>query len=415
MTTYSKETALYDTGAIANDINAASLTAEKYITRIDDAGIKVHAYDDEHDVADNDNYTKITSDGMEVFKDGDSVADFGSTVRLGGAIVDEQASGSRTEILPGGVSIYSPNNIAAFEVQSSGSQKSIWKSTGSTTSEQVVTLNNNVMAATKTLGSYGTHSPDISSGKIKIRITNVLRYVRRSGSIIVDDQRVSYSKELVFTKPSGSSIGTETTLSTTLRMYTSSTSSSTSNMTINVTYNTGNDTYTLQKGAATAYPTHITTTGDCYSNHIYVDFYIQDTIDAPRIDLVGNVYDNGIKLLYEPGDSITYGEYNEGLVVTGFVTSSKTEDHYTIPLPKPCVASTVTITNFGLICRQDSNYVHNTAATTYRTPSYTATLTGQDSDGAYTSIRLVCTWSNTSDVVNNAPIAANIRGVFTFA
>lgn len=122
-----------------------------------------------------------------------------------------------------------------------------------------------------------------------------------------------------------------------------------------------------------------------------------------------------IKLYYESGDSITYGEYESGLVITGFVTSSKKEDHYTIPLAKPCTASTVTITNFGLICRQNNNYVHGTGATTYKTPSYTATLTGQDSDGAYTSIKVVCTWSNTTNVVNNAPIAANIRGVFTFS
>jgi len=122
-----------------------------------------------------------------------------------------------------------------------------------------------------------------------------------------------------------------------------------------------------------------------------------------------------IKLYYEPGDSITYGEYESGLVITGFVTSSKKEDHYTIPLAKPCTASTVSITNFGIICRQNANYVHGTGATTYKTPSYTAALTGQDSDGAYTSIKVVCTWSNTSNVVNNAPIAANIRGVFTFA
>lgn len=139
------------------------------------------------------------------------------------------------------------------------------------------------------------------------------------------------------------------------------------------------------------------------------------TVAIPAVDMQGEVSVNGIKMLYEPGDSITYGQYESGLVITGFVTSSKTEDHYTIPLSKPCTASTVTITNFGIICRQNANYVHGTGATTYKTPSYTATLTGQDSDGAYTSIKVVCTWSNTTNVVNNAPIAANIRGTFTFA
>lgn len=69
MTTYSKETALYSTDAIANDIDAASKTAENYI-ELDGDGIKVHK------VVDPDNYVRINSDGLDVFNDDMNVAHF---------------------------------------------------------------------------------------------------------------------------------------------------------------------------------------------------------------------------------------------------------------------------------------------------------------------------------------------------
>lgn len=85
MATYTKETALYDTGAIANDIGEAGETASKYITAVDQNGIKVHA---ENNI--NANYTLINAEGMEVFQ-GDTVADsvslakFGTVTRIGTA------------------------------------------------------------------------------------------------------------------------------------------------------------------------------------------------------------------------------------------------------------------------------------------------------------------------------------------
>lgn len=68
MTTYTKETALYDTGAIAGDIQEAGAQVNKYITAIGDEGIKVHPYDATQGQADTDNYAKIDSDGMEIWQ-----------------------------------------------------------------------------------------------------------------------------------------------------------------------------------------------------------------------------------------------------------------------------------------------------------------------------------------------------------
>lgn len=68
MTTYTKETALYDTGKIAGDIQDAGAQVNKYISRIDDQGIKVHPYDVTHSQADEYNYAKIDSNGMEIWQ-----------------------------------------------------------------------------------------------------------------------------------------------------------------------------------------------------------------------------------------------------------------------------------------------------------------------------------------------------------
>lgn len=111
MTTYSKETALYDTGAIATDIAEAGNTAEKYITKIDDNGIKVHAYDDTNEVADTNNYTRITSNGMEVFQNGESVSSFGGSVRIG-----KNADAARVNISSTQLDIVTAEGVGALSV-----------------------------------------------------------------------------------------------------------------------------------------------------------------------------------------------------------------------------------------------------------------------------------------------------------
>lgn len=83
MATYTKETALYDTGKIGSDISDAGETASKYITAVDQNGIKVHAEN-----GTNVNYSLINGEGLEVFQgtsasDSKSVAKFGSIARVG--------------------------------------------------------------------------------------------------------------------------------------------------------------------------------------------------------------------------------------------------------------------------------------------------------------------------------------------
>lgn len=82
MPTYTKETALYDTGKIGTDITSAGQTASKYITAVDQNGIKVHAEN-----APNSNYSLIDGDGLTVYKSANNVsykvAKFGDTAQIG--------------------------------------------------------------------------------------------------------------------------------------------------------------------------------------------------------------------------------------------------------------------------------------------------------------------------------------------
>lgn len=93
MATYTKETALYDTGAISSGISDASKTASNYLTNITSGGVYVHSADTSSDpTAATAKGVKIT-DQIDIIQGGNSVATFGSTVTVGGqggtqAIID---------------------------------------------------------------------------------------------------------------------------------------------------------------------------------------------------------------------------------------------------------------------------------------------------------------------------------------
>lgn len=127
MPTYSKETALFDTGKIGDDINDAAGQVNKYITQIGDTGIKVHPYDSTNEQVDTDNYTKIDANGMEVYQniDGAStkVASFGSS----GAQIGQNGA-AHISILPTGLKIGGESGVECFEIESTnGAGESIFE------------------------------------------------------------------------------------------------------------------------------------------------------------------------------------------------------------------------------------------------------------------------------------------------
>jgi len=83
MATYTKETALYDTGAIAGDIQEAGTTASSYLTDISGGGVYVHSSDTSSDPTDNEAQGVLITDQIDIIRDGTSVAEFGASARIG--------------------------------------------------------------------------------------------------------------------------------------------------------------------------------------------------------------------------------------------------------------------------------------------------------------------------------------------
>lgn len=120
-----------------------------------------------------------------------------------------------------------------------------------------------------------------------------------------------------------------------------------------------------------------------------------------------NIYGNNVNFFiaaagnvdYKPyyckGDTISVNYYG-----AGFLTSSKTQVRFTIPLCKPIIGSpTVNVSSdTGFVLRQAENYTHGSASSTYVKPSsYSFTVTDE-------GIRVTATFSNTTNAVNNDTI-----------
>ena len=102
MTTYSKETALYDTGAISDDIEEAGTKADNYLTDVSGGGVMVHPADDST------SGWKISS-ALELLKSGVSYIWAGlvntvATVRIG------KETGGHSIIDENGMRVYGGSN-----------------------------------------------------------------------------------------------------------------------------------------------------------------------------------------------------------------------------------------------------------------------------------------------------------------
>lgn len=117
MSTYTKETALYDTGAIANDIANAGTTATSYITQVDSQGIWVTPSalkPTNTETGAGATGARINADGMEIFQNGDALAHYGDYARIG------KEGEANTTISPGEVVISAGNNIDALRITPDG-------------------------------------------------------------------------------------------------------------------------------------------------------------------------------------------------------------------------------------------------------------------------------------------------------
>lgn len=105
MTTYIKETALYDTGAIGSDIADAATTATSYLTDISGGGVTVHPS------GDSTTGVQITDD-VDILRSGTSVINIGTddAVRVG------VETGKHVDVTDDGLRIYDGDTqVASFE------------------------------------------------------------------------------------------------------------------------------------------------------------------------------------------------------------------------------------------------------------------------------------------------------------
>lgn len=133
MTTYTKETALYDTGAIAGDIQEAGETASKFLS-VDDTGIMVYDGSDgiqpPSNPGTNTNNVFIDDNSLDIRKGTTVLASFGETTNIG----DKEKS--YILLTDTSISGYS-NDIPYFNFNLEGAVISVW--TGELLAENVWT------------------------------------------------------------------------------------------------------------------------------------------------------------------------------------------------------------------------------------------------------------------------------------
>lgn len=120
MPTYTKETALYDTGAIKNGIDGAAETASKYLTVISGTtGISVH------DENDNKNFVNMNAtNGVTIYRDIDGtatdVANFGEIARIG------KSGGAHSIIDADGLRVYAGDGTRSLAHIGYGASGNNW-------------------------------------------------------------------------------------------------------------------------------------------------------------------------------------------------------------------------------------------------------------------------------------------------
>ena len=101
------------------DLQSPSKIMSKHITEIGDSGIKVHATEGV-----NSNYVEIDSDGLEIYKDGVSVASYGDTTKIG---KDDE---KHIEITPTAFTVFDEDSSTPFAISTSKSKRTLTKGFG---------------------------------------------------------------------------------------------------------------------------------------------------------------------------------------------------------------------------------------------------------------------------------------------
>lgn len=410
MTTYSKETALYDTGAIASGITDAGNTANTYITAVDQNGIKVHAANNV-----NSNYSKINAEGMEVYSDSKIASKFGKKGdEIGSFIYDGQGnsdeniiasftdSGSvigkakerRLELNANSMDLYDVGSRRVFSVLN-------------TTSDTLGTVYETGLDRTSSGYGVGTYSYELGlpyEGNLRVTL-----------GFYADPKAVTGYGE-VFQLNDGD-FG-DFTFSNVLMSATGNIDFdvATKTVTVVITSITSGYYFTRFLIGYTSYPQYPTVFIGANGNPYNIEDYAlvvthQDyESNALTIDRDGNVITEGRVVDQDTAYDKNYGNVLTNFKVNGYVSTSTTTLYATITTPKSMEkGTTVDITKSGTTCgvRGISGYVKD--GSTNMTDGYSLnqsqfTLSATKNDDYHFTISIERD-SAFSNVTNNTPVS----------
>ena len=152
--------------------NGDSSEATTYITAIDNNdGIKVHAANNI-----NSNYAKINADGMEIYKGGYSVAQYGDTARIG------RINNSRFLINANSLQGYNDDNDLYFNVSEEGVNFLVEQSNGTKSLTSVVTIKELSDLATDTQTTFAKIEKTLTN--TSNQISSILTNLNRTSNIV---------------------------------------------------------------------------------------------------------------------------------------------------------------------------------------------------------------------------------------
>ena len=92
----------------------------------------------------------------------------------------------------------------------------------------------------------------------------------------------------------------------------------------------------------------------------YMGYLIKQKLDelvSKDAELLGKITQLNSELVWKAGDSYSISNF----CTAGFLTGSKTEVYFSIPLSKPTSATKVVVSDLGLSIRQNNSYIWGTA------------------------------------------------------
>ena len=155
---------------------------------------------------------------------------------------------------------------------------------------------------------------------------------------------------------------------------------------------------------------HVKITGsgntNLYGNAVNVISKENVNISGADIVLSPNNAGDDVRPYRRKGDSLSFT-----VRTSGYVTNSGQDVHFIVPFAVPIIGNpTVTVTSgTGMLLRQGNKYTHGCSADNRIFPvEYTATVS------AYMGVRIVASFTDTTNVTNNDSIGIDWNGTITF-